>query len=391
MKARLLRSFFKVVNVNSWKTYLVVVLGLLLCVSGNESARATTGVGPYEVPQVKDGNSDPNIVETWIVAQAATVDIGDGNGNSTKGMAFKSCSDKQLSNCTSPAIPGPEFRLKVGNRVIVHYVNNLPASGLTPEANVSGIHWHGIELNNLSDGTELTQPAVTPQGGKFNYDFIVSRPGIFWYHPHHHSATNQVFKGLYGSIIIQDNKGYEKSLQDNLVIPSAEQTKTLVLSDITVCKAAGNNPTTYADGLPHISGLPSIGMNKWQFNYSNHDLTQTPSILCDSEPRDANGKLMSGPYGAGDVPNIQSPSLTGRMSEGFIVLTNGVNVASGLQTLEVKAGQGLRLQIVNPSPVRHMRLRLTDTNLNLVTLYRIGGQGGLLNNPVVEGGESGRV
>ena len=100
---------------------------------------------------------------------------------------------------------------------------------------------------------------------------------------------------------------------------------------------------------------------------------------------------MSGPYGAGDVPNIQSPSLTGRMSEGFIVLTNGVNVASGLQTLEVKAGQGLRLQIVNPSPVRHMRLRLTDTNLNLVTLYRIGGQGGLLNNPVVEGGESGRV
>src|SRR6185437_6768663 len=161
MKARLLGSFFKVVNVNSWKTYFVVVLGLLLCVSGNESARATTGVGPYEVPQVKDGNSDPNIVETWIVAQAATVDIGDGNGNSTKGMAFKSCSDKQLSNCTSPAIPGPEFRLKVGNRVIVHYVNNLPASRLTPEANVSGIHWHGIELNNLSDGTELTQPAVT--------------------------------------------------------------------------------------------------------------------------------------------------------------------------------------------------------------------------------------
>ena len=61
---------------------------------------------------------------------------------------------------------------------------------------------------------------------------------------------------------------------------------------------------------------------------------------------------------------------------------------SDAKTLDVKAGQGLRLQIVNPSPVRYMRLRLTlaavrDTQINLV---RIGGQGGLLNNAVVEGG-----
>ena len=163
----------------------------------------------------------------------------------------------------------------MGDRVIVHFVNNLKKSGLTPEANVSGIHWHGIELNNASDGTELTQPAVDPKGGTFNYDFIVTRPGIFWYHPHHHSSTNQVAKGLYGSIIIEDNKGYEQGLRGG-VIPSADQTKTLVLSDITVCQAAGSNPATYADGLPHVSGISSTGLNKWQINYSNHDLTQIP-------------------------------------------------------------------------------------------------------------------
>ena len=140
------------------------------------------------------------------MADEATVDIG--NGVMANAMAFKSCSDKQFNNCTTPGIPGPEFRLKVGDRVIVHFVNNLN-SGSTPEANVSGIHWHGIELNNASDGTELTQPAVDPKGGTFDYDFIVSRPGIFWYHPHHHSSTNQVAKGLYGSIIIEDNTGYE--------------------------------------------------------------------------------------------------------------------------------------------------------------------------------------
>ena len=55
----------KVVNVNSWKTYLVGVLGLMLCVSGNELAQATTGVGPYTVPQVSTINTDPsNGIET---------------------------------------------------------------------------------------------------------------------------------------------------------------------------------------------------------------------------------------------------------------------------------------------------------------------------------------
>ena len=35
-------------------------------------------------------------------------------------------------------IPGPEFRLKVGDTVIVHFSNNI--------GHATGIHWHGIEL-----------------------------------------------------------------------------------------------------------------------------------------------------------------------------------------------------------------------------------------------------
>lgn len=388
----------KDVTVNSRTTYLIAAIALALCVGGNESAQATTGVGPYVVPQVKDANNDPTIVETWIVADEATVNIASLGSPVLKanGMAFKSCSDKQLSNCTQPGIPGPEFRLKVGDRVIVHFVNNLEKSGLDPEANVSGIHWHGIELNNASDGTEVTQPAVDPKGGKFDYDFIVTRPGIFWYHPHHHSSTNQVAKGLYGSIIVEDNQGHEAQLRNSGVIPSVEQTKTLVISDITVCGTPGTNPATFAGDLPHVSGVEA-----WEINYSNDDLNQSPLILCEVEPRDANGVYTPNLYQAGDVPNIQSPSLTGRMSEGFTVLTNGVQVdARGgtpsapaapssnvlANALEVQAGQGLRLQIVNPSPVRYMRLRLTTSSGAQVNLLRIGGEGGLLDYAVLEGG-----
>ncbi|GKS63976.1 hypothetical protein YTPLAS72_12800 [Nitrospira sp.] len=391
-------------HVSTWETCLVASLAVMLFLSGKESALATTGVGPYEVPQVKDANTDPTIVETWIVADEATVNIASPGSPVVKanGMAFRSCSDKQLSDCTKPGIPGPEFRLKVGDRVIVHFVNNLEKSGLDPEANVSGIHWHGIELNNASDGTEVTQSAVDPKGGKFVYDFIVSRPGIFWYHPHHHSSTNQVAKGLYGSIIVEDNQGHEAKLRNDGVIPSVEHTKTLVLSDITVCNApgAGINPATFAGDLPHVSGVEA-----WEINYSNDDLNQSPLILCELEPRDANGVFAPGLYQAGDVPNIQSPSLTGRMSEGFTVLTNGVQVdarggtpsapadpsSSVLENaLEVQAGQGLRLQIVNPSPVRYIRLRLTTSSGAQVNLLRIGGEGGLLDHAVLEGGTVGQ-
>jgi FtsP/CotA-like multicopper oxidase with cupredoxin domain len=368
----------------------------MLCLSGNESAQATTGVGPYEVPQVLDGNADPNIVETYIVADEATVNIAPPGSPAVMAhaMAFKSCSNAALTHCIAAAIPGPEFRLKVGDQVVVHFVNKLNHTGLTPEGNVSGIHWHGIELNNQSDGTELTQPAVAP-GGTFLYKFTVSRPGVFWYHPHHHSSTNQVAKGLYGSIIVEDKDGHEAALIARNVIPSAAQTKTLVISDITVCGAPGTNQATFDDTvLPHVSGIHS-----WAINYLNHPLTQSPHILCDADPLNANGEYSPGLYHAGDVPNIQSPGLIGRMGEGFTVLTNGVNVgaragspaapgalAVGAATLDVQAGQGLRLQIVNPSPVRYVRLRLTRSNGSKVELVRIGGEGGLLDYALVEGG-----
>ena len=85
----------------------------------------------------------------------------------------------------------------MGDTVIVHFENDL--------AHATGIHWHGIELTNASDGTPLTQNQVPP-GGTFLYKFKVTRPGIYWYHPHHHSSTNQVFKGLYGPIIVDRSR-----------------------------------------------------------------------------------------------------------------------------------------------------------------------------------------
>src|SRR5207245_7753153 len=299
-------------------------------------AMATSGGDPYSVPLIVDTNPDPAIVETTLVAQEATVDIGNGV------MAH--------AETINGAIPAPLFQLNVGDTVIVHFENQL--------SRPTGIHWHGIELDNDSDGTPLTQNQVPP-GAKFLYKFKVSRPGIFWYHPHHHSSTNQVFKGLYGPIIVIDPN--EAALIASGVIPPASQTLMLALSDITVCKDPGSN-----DAATYDLSLPWVGGGALPAQQGPH-----PVDLCETTPLDEDGNSRA-PLAAGDVPNIQK-NINGATNEGQTVLTNGKNVgaragspsapgalAAGASTYNVQAGQGLRLRIGNTAAIRFFHLRLTD-------------------------------
>src|SRR6185436_9752246 len=71
-------------------------------------------------------------------------------------------------------IPGPVLRAKVGDEVIIHFRNDLPADETT-------IHWHGIRLPPQSDGTPSTQTPVPP-GGEFEYRFTARDASTFWYH-----------------------------------------------------------------------------------------------------------------------------------------------------------------------------------------------------------------
>lgn len=161
------------------------------------------------------------------------------------------------------------------------------------------------------------------------------------------------------SIIVTDSD--EESLQGS-VLPSAADTRTLVLSDVTVCKTAGTNDTVnYPAGLPHASGgaLPP-------------QQPPSPQKICEGAPAgtalDEDGNPR-GDYLAGEVPNIQRGGSSGPVNEGQVVLTNGMNVghrdgspsapgplAPGAFTLDVSAGQGLRFQMVNAATTRFFRL-----------------------------------
>jgi FtsP/CotA-like multicopper oxidase with cupredoxin domain len=348
---------------------IFAVLAIVWVQTRKSPVLATSGGSAYAVPDVVNVSLDPNTVETTITAQPATVDLGPGLGGLQANVLTYNGS-----------IPGPTFRLHVGQTVIVHFQNHI--------AHETGIHWHGIELNNHSDGTPISQNQVAPNGS-FLYKFKVTRPGIYWYHPHHHSSTNQVFKGLYGLIIVTDANGDEDALINAGVIPGAADTLPLVLSDLTVCKAQGLNDTqTYNLSLPHVSGgpLPLQG-------------GPTPATLCDTNAMNEDGAPRPH-FNAGDVPNIQKGDGTGGpTNEGQTTLTNGRQVGSrggdpsapgtpagNAEKYTVKKGQGLRLQILNAATTRFFRLRLTDAAGTIVPLVKIGGQGGLINHAVVQGG-----
>lgn len=287
-------------------------------------------------------------------------------------------------------IPGPILEGDVDDTFIVRLINNLPYP--------TGIHWHGIELPNNADGTPVTQrgtpgaPLQTlgngvPAGGTYLYKFKVTRPGIFWYHPHHFHSTNRVFRGLYGMIIVN-----EPAIEGPLVggvLPLAAQTHKVVLSDMTVCGApAGGNPGTSYSTVP--------GDAEWLSLLTNQS-GPTPLTLCETEAMAEDGSLLGANYAMGDIPNIQR-SGPGQTVEGNVVLANGRDpgarngtpgmpgALSGTNVVHpVVPGQGLRLQLVNCAHLRYFRLRLTDAAGAMIQLKRIGGEGGLLNQPVLEG------
>jgi len=91
-------------------------------------------------------------------------------------------------------VPGPELRVKAGDRVMVTLVNHLP--------DATSIHWHGIIVPNAMDGVAgITQDGVKP-GGTFTYEFVATEAGTYWYHSHQ-DTSHQIADGLIGSIVVE--------------------------------------------------------------------------------------------------------------------------------------------------------------------------------------------
>jgi FtsP/CotA-like multicopper oxidase with cupredoxin domain len=106
---------------------------------------------------------------------------------------------KQLGGSTvrmlayNGSIPGPTLRVRQGSEIEVDVVNDGDLE--------QTVHWHGLRLDNRSDGTHETQPPI-PVGGRFSCRVAFPDPGIYWYHPHIREDYAQEM-GLYGNVIVE--------------------------------------------------------------------------------------------------------------------------------------------------------------------------------------------
>ncbi len=98
------------------------------------------------------------------------------------------------------AVPAPELRFRQGETARIVVANRLPQP--------TTVHWHGLRVPNRMDGVpHLTQPPIAP-GGEFAYEFPLPDAGTYWYHPHL-ASYEQVARGLYGVLIVEERKPVE--------------------------------------------------------------------------------------------------------------------------------------------------------------------------------------
>ncbi len=181
---------------------LRIILAVLLGLPAGAAAQSFAPAGwadDLKLNESPDRNPDPAIVEVDLTAQLADVQV---DGKTVHAWTYNG------------GLPGPLIKARVGNRVIVHFRNELDQP--------TTVHWHGVRVPIEMDGVpEISQPEVK-KGETFTYDFVVRDAGLYWYHPHVMSAA-QVGFGLYGPLLVEDPAD-AVAVDDQL---------TLVLSDIS--------------------------------------------------------------------------------------------------------------------------------------------------------------
>jgi FtsP/CotA-like multicopper oxidase with cupredoxin domain len=113
------------------------------------------------------------------------------------------------------------------------------------------------------------------------------------------------------------------------------------------------------------------------------------AAVCETKARDDHGDPRAQPFAAGDIPNVQPDrkcTFGCWVNPGQVVLTNGK--VAGAEALPVQAGQGVRLRLLAATTFRYLRLRLTDSTGQQIPLYRVGGEGGLIDQARLEGGSA---
>jgi FtsP/CotA-like multicopper oxidase with cupredoxin domain len=151
-------------------------------------------------------------------------------------------------------IPGPEIRVREGDRVRVTFKNDLPAA--------TAIHWHGIDVPWTMDGVPgVTQAPVKP-GETFVYEFVAKPAGTRFYHTHGSGQMDEALQmdlGLYGAFVIEARD--EPRTDRDYTIVLSERSSTLDprsgASRGADPHGAGHHGAGHHGAAPHGTGAPA--------------------------------------------------------------------------------------------------------------------------------------
>ena len=105
--------------------------------------------------------------------------------------------------------PGPEIRLKEGERLRVAVENQLPEGAGTT------VHWHGVPVPNPMDGVPGVTQEPIPAGGSMTYEYEATPAGTYMYHSH---RALQLDRGLVGPLIIEERTPHVEYDREHTVI-----------------------------------------------------------------------------------------------------------------------------------------------------------------------------
>lgn len=161
---------------------MVLLFGVLLFACSNQSTKK-------EIQSIEELTQEVDEHVATEDKMVFTIEAVEGEWEYSDGIVAKAW-------MYNGKLPGEEIRVKLGAEVELRFINSL--------SEPTALHLHGIPIVNEMDGVPgITQSVIQP-GEEFIYSFKASIPGTYWYHSHENSAE-QVFRGMYGAIVIEDS------------------------------------------------------------------------------------------------------------------------------------------------------------------------------------------
>jgi FtsP/CotA-like multicopper oxidase with cupredoxin domain len=221
-------------------------------------------------------------------------------------------------------VPGPEIRVKEGERVRVRLTNGL--------AEPTTIHWHGVDVPNAMDGVPGVTQKPVPPGETFVYAFEARPAGTRWYHTHFQEHT-QLDLGLAAPLIIEPTRPEPVT---------ADREYTLVLDDWAtgIGQPVPATREGIAGGRGGMGGMMGGG-----------------GVMMGG----GKGRMMDGMMGQGGMGSM----VGGDHTPVYDTMTINGKAYPATEPLRVRKGERVRLRLINASADHTHVVRLAGHRLQV--------------------------